>query len=270
MLFEGKLDYLILRSDGQRSDGGSGGVGMDDGSSVFMNNGVNDDLFNGMDFVGLGNLDGNGNFDVIGFNDGFIDDNFPVNGDLDGNGNFDGNFVDFKFGFDDGSLRGDDLNGSTQSGYGVFGNGIGGSVSVNFNGSGHGTGGSGDGGGSDGDGGLAVGGGFGDVGGGRGLVLFGSGVDVLMPGDDFLAADLDGLMADDAGLRYAVANGGSGSNDFMGDGLTGVADNGVVGSHHGRTMSHGGSVARGDVMGSRSRVGQSNYAQTNQKSSHCV
>lgn len=198
-----------------------GGVGSN-GLSVDM--GLVDDLLDGMDLVGLGNVDGTGNVIGDGVGDVLVDNDLTLDGDGDMDGHINVVLVDLGDGDNVGLLGSDpgvgpDGGKGLGDGHGVSGGGTGGNRgggdgSIGSGGSGQDWSGQG----LDADvvlggGGLVGGGGLGND-----LVVA---LDVLVAGLDLLEAGVHGLGADNTVLGVG--------GDLSGSG--GVAVVGLVGGH---------------------------------------
>jgi len=214
-------------SMGSNGNGGSSGYGngssgnsvVGSGVGCVMDNGLLNNLVDGVNLVGGGHRDGTGNLNLVGLGNVLLDNDLTRNSDGDLDGYINVVFVDLELGHDVGLDRGDSGVSSHGSEDSLLGNGIsGGGAEVD---------------GCWGDGGiwgrdngegwgresLGLNNGLGlagDVAGGRlGNDLL-VGLHVLVTGLNALGANLDGLVANNAILHMFLDDGGTGGVSVVG------------------------------------------------------
>jgi len=206
-------------SMGSNGNGSSGNSVVGSGVGCVMDNGLLNNLVDGVNLVGGGHRDGTGNLNLVGLGNVLLDNDLTRNSDGDLDGYINVVFVDLELGHDVGLDRGDSGVSSHGSEDSLLGNGIsGGGAEVDGC-----WGDSGIWGRDNGEGwgreslGLNNGLGLaGDVAGGRlGNDLL-VGLHVLVTGLNALGANLDGLVANNAILHMFLDDGGTGGVSVVG------------------------------------------------------
>jgi len=205
---------------GGYGNGGSGNSVVGGGVGSVVDNGLLNNLVDGVNLVGGGDGDGTGNGNLVGLGNVLLDNDLTLNGDGDLDGHINVVLVDLELGHDVG-LDGGDSGVSSHGGEdSLLGDGIsGGGAEVDGcggNGGGIRDRGNGEGWGREG---LSLNNGLGLAGdvavGGLGDDLL-VGLDVLVTGLHALGTNLDGLVADNTVLHMFLDDGGTGGVSVVG------------------------------------------------------
>merc|ERR1711931_421961 len=282
-----------MSNGGSMGNGNGGGVGNSDGGGNtgtvalgvggMVDNGLFNNLVDGVDLVGGGDRDGTGNLNSVGLGNMLGNNDFSLNGDGDIDGDINVVLVDLELG-DNVGLDGGDLGVSSHWGEdSLLGDSVsGGGAKVDrCRGDGSSIGGnSGNSWGRQGTGlnkGLGL---AGNIAGGRLGDNFLVGLDVLVTGLHLLGADLNGLVSNNSILNMFLYNWGSSSvgvvgltnsNGGSGYGMSGngMTSNGVSGNGmSGITKSGVSKSIRCVSIGSRGAKSACNESKCDHKSIH--